>query len=104
MNEPTATLTFLQSAKLWEAIILFMSNSYEIYKAGLKRPLNGGIETLTRSCAFGCLCTSRDGCSICLRGGMSPTIDKAQELTFLEPTIISRKQETKSENNVPMNY
>ena len=91
MKEPTATLTFIQSAKLWEAIILFMSNSYEIYKAGLKRPLNGGIETITYSCAIGCLSTSHDGCGICLGGGTSRTIGEAHELTLV-PIMISRNK------------
>ena len=45
-----------------------------------------------------------DGCCIFLGGGKSPTMDEAQELTTPEPAIVSRKQETKSENNVPMNY
>ena len=88
MKEPTATLTFLCSSKLWEANIFFMSNSYSIYKAGLKWPLNGGIDVLI-TCAFGCLCTSRDGCGICKGGGTSPAIDKAHEL-ILDPVMISR--------------
>ena len=70
---------------------IFMLNSHSIYKAGLKRPLNGDIDTLTWSCALGCLCTSCDGCGICKDGGTSPTIDKAHELT-LDPVMISRNK------------
>ena len=86
-----------------EANIFFMLNSHSIYKAGLKWPLNGGIDTLTWSCAFGCLCTSCDGCGICKGGGTSPTIDKAHELT-LDPVMISRNKKLNPKKNVPMNY
>ena len=43
-------------------------------------------------------------CVLLFLNGKSPTIDEAQDLTTPVPDIVCRKQETKSENNVPMNF